>query len=1236
MATYRSIRALKVIRHDGQDHQPGTDNQDLVVRSEQATALVTLNAALDLGPATAPIKQGDVSGWYREGLLVWLDDGQGGPIMLGSVGGGVDGTVPMVVDGVVTWVPVANVFQQALGGTNFNPVVPPITITAIEDSTVEFNVLEAATTTVGVNRVVDFTVPTISYPDGLKFPAGATSVTNPLGGLRIKPDGTGTLWGRMYSYGTMPLVRFTVTNGVGDPVVGSLQFILTWVNHAPVTSPDSVTTTESTGIDVNVTANDVEWDSQTMIVTKVGGMAVSAGGAAVTLPNGEVYLKSNGQTLHITPATGFTGTWTIPYTVSDTLGMESPGFIYVMVASSAAAATSNWITDVNAVVPFDFAANPIAKNAIVYEPTTGATIKRITDVTQDLPGQTALYNAYSRYPTENMTGEYCLAFAGNSTSCLVIDRATGSVVASLAYDASGLPNHTIGAYHEVRWHYTLDHPYRVYYVRGQQFWMIEDVRDQDAGRTLIKDFSSEIDWLDLPTEGRKIYMDQEGNSSLDSDHWAWMAVYYDSAAGTYRVRAYLHYQVSANTVHLMYPSDLVRFTRIPGGESGLKTFRHRPNTVEMVPDGSGILIMTDRAYPDKFDAYVGTIFEAPYIWPLDFQPSTFVPFRIMCDSTHSGWSTVGGIWHMVHQDNRRDYWCAVPVSGPNKGYGNEGYVNPTTAALSPGVIDFHHDNDSFYPGMHFAICTNAADGWTLVSTYTTQGADTYGLGNALYMMKLVPEGIDSVKWHLAPTCNLFPAADKQDYNESPGSINLAGTRVYTCGDYNGTFPRSPVAGDPPDGPYSGSTYVDLFSIELPPNWANHFAPNAPQKINDPTVSGTASQGQRLTAVEASFNGFPVPTVSGNWQRGNVSTGIWADIAGATALTYDLGGADVDYLLRRRTRGANTSGYLDAYSAAVGPVVALPVPVVITSPSISGLAQQGAVLTGDDGTYTNSPTAFARKWYRRNPSTMAMTAIAGATATTYTQVSADIGFELVYEVTPSNGDGPGVTQLSAPTAVVVANPGSVSRVAHAVSTDPSPGSNALTRSSAAFDVEAGDLIVVSIDWNTNAGANTGVTITDTPANAFTAGTAAAHTGLHGRCQQFWAVASANQVGNVVTATNAGTSTPLNISVAVYRASSGTTWTHMDEKILETDYVPNPLSLPAVDMPNNSLAVAHWYQPYSIVGAISTSDTVVHTSNGVSWTTERIRGNSALAQVMSSADADRDYTRMAASVQVFQRT
>jgi len=466
-----------------------------------------------------------------------------------------------------------------------------------------------------------------------------------------------------------------------------------------------------------------------------------------------------------------------------------------VVATSSAAGTSKYKM-VGAPIVYNFASPGMpAKNATAVEPTTGATVRRLTDVTTDaLPGQN-LYNAYSRYPAENATGEYVLAITGQTTK--IIERKTGKII-SLYYDAA---KSAFGDFNEIRWHMKTDFPYRVYFRTGQEFRMINDVRTQTGTSTLIKDFSKVINWHAGAGATKWIYCDQECNSSRDSDHWAFMAASYENNS-TFKVRAFVHYQMSTDTVHTFYPKDLVGMERIPAGEANQDTFSYRPNMVEAAPDGSGILIHHGRAYPGNADKYIGTIFEAPYFFPNDFKPSTFKPFRMGSDATHGGWGTVGGVWHLLQQDNRRDKLMAIPISGANKGYGAEGQLDVNVNLNKAGVIDFFDDNDySFSNGMHFTSQPAALDGWALISTYSNLSATAKGRANALEMMQIKPVSQNPIRWHIAPTFNIWPTNIKQDYNEGSAAINILGNRIHVPGNWNGQLNR-----------------VELLEIELPADW----------------------------------------------------------------------------------------------------------------------------------------------------------------------------------------------------------------------------------------------------------------------------------------------------------------------------------------------------------------------------------------------------------------------------------
>jgi hypothetical protein len=74
------------------------------------------------------------------------------------------------------------------------------------------------------------------------------------------------------------------------------------------------------------------------------------------------------------------------------------------------------------------------------------------------------------------------------------------------------------------------------------------------------------------------------------------------------------------------------------------------------------------------------------------------------------------------------------------------------------------------------------------------------------------------------------------------------------------------------------------------------------------------------------------------------------------------------------------------------------PSVTVAPVASGTPNLGQTLTVTTGTWSNSPTGYTYQWSRGG------TAITGATSTTYTVVSADIGLALTASVTATNAYG----------------------------------------------------------------------------------------------------------------------------------------------------------------------------------------------------------------------------------------
>jgi hypothetical protein len=77
-------------------------------------------------------------------------------------------------------------------------------------------------------------------------------------------------------------------------------------------------------------------------------------------------------------------------------------------------------------------------------------------------------------------------------------------------------------------------------------------------------------------------------------------------------------------------------------------------------------------------------------------------------------------------------------------------------------------------------------------------------------------------------------------------------------------------------------------------------------------------------------------------------------------------------------------------------------VSISIPDVEQTAQVGAQLHVTDGVWSPTPGAFSYGWLRCNAAGGSCAAIAGATAATYTPVTADVGFTLRGAVTPTGG------------------------------------------------------------------------------------------------------------------------------------------------------------------------------------------------------------------------------------------
>ena len=165
----------------------------------------------------------------------------------------------------------------------------------------------------------------------------------------------------------------------------------------------------------------------------------------------------------------------------------------------------------------------------------------------------------------------------------------------------------------------------------------------------------------------------------------------------------------------------------------------------------------------------------------------------------------------------------------------------------------------------------------------------------------------------------------------------------------------------------------------------------PANVTAPVIAGTPQVGQTLTL-----------TSPGTWTNSPTSYDYqWLNaggpVAGATSPTYVIAAGDVGSNMQCRVRATNGVGTsASAYSNSLGPVTMSP-PVNTVAPVASGALTVGSTLSVTNGTWSGSPT-FTYQWQRGGVN------ISGATASTYTTVSADGGTTVACVVTGTNAGG----------------------------------------------------------------------------------------------------------------------------------------------------------------------------------------------------------------------------------------
>ncbi len=196
---------------------------------------------------------------------------------------------------------------------------------------------------------------------------------------------------------------------------------------------------------------------------------------------------------------------------------------------------------------------------------------------------------------------------------------------------------------------------------------------------------------------------------------------------------------------------------------------------------------------------------------------------------------------------------------------------------------------------------------------------------------------------------------------------------------------------------NGTTIQNAFSTASPA--VVNGSVIGPKLVSQPTVTGVATTGEKLSVVTGVWHGVGPIGFSYQWYRCDGTGSHCLSIHGSTSPTYKLVAKDVGETIGLTLTASDATGATAAYASLIGPIVTSGAPLVaFTTPTLSGTAQAGGTLTIAPGQWTPQPTRYTYAWLLCNPNGRLCTQIAGATSASFKPTAADAGHTIIGQVT----------------------------------------------------------------------------------------------------------------------------------------------------------------------------------------------------------------------------------------------
>jgi hypothetical protein len=189
---------------------------------------------------------------------------------------------------------------------------------------------------------------------------------------------------------------------------------------------------------------------------------------------------------------------------------------------------------------------------------------------------------------------------------------------------------------------------------------------------------------------------------------------------------------------------------------------------------------------------------------------------------------------------------------------------------------------------------------------------------------------------------------------------------------------------------------------------------APKNTEAPTVSGTPTAGQLLTASSGKWSGTEPIAYEYEWLRCNTSGGECTQAAAPSLLpTYTVAAADVAHTLRAKVLAKNLAGSSSAESEPTATVTGVK-PSNVIAPTVVGLDITGQTLTATEGTWTGTePITYTFRWQLCTKAGTECKDIPGESKSTYVIRNGDAGHTLrVWVLAKNVAGGAELSTLSA--------------------------------------------------------------------------------------------------------------------------------------------------------------------------------------------------------------------------------